>query len=179
MKNILVTLALVCFTTIGFSQSTQDVKYGIRAGYNISNLDFDPDAPIRNDHRNGFAFGFLAEIPLSEKVFLNTELQWSAEGGKERDIRANYINLPIQLRFALSENLTIGAGPQVSLKTWQDNDAFSTFAFSGVAGIEYMFTSDLFFDVRYSYGLTDILEDNIQGLEATNFNFQIGIGIKI
>ncbi|MCC1485609.1 porin family protein [Winogradskyella immobilis] len=179
MKTILAIFALVCFTTIGFSQSTKDVKYGIRAGYNISNLDFDPEAPIENRHRNGFAFGFFAEVPLSEVTSINTELQWSAEGGKSRDIRANYFNLPIQLRFALSENLSIGAGPQVSLKTWEDNDSFSTFAFSGVAGVEYVFTNDLFIDLRYSYGLTNILDDEASPLEATNFNFQIGIGIKI
>lgn len=179
MRTLLLTFALICFTTLSFSQTTKDVKYGIRAGYNISNLDFDSAPPIENRHRNGFAFGFFAEIPLSEIISVNTELQWSAEGAKEREIRANYFNLPIQLRFALSENLTVGAGPQVSLKTWEDNDGFSTFAFSGVAGIEYMFTSDLFIDVRYSYGLTNILDEDLTNLEANNFNFQIGIGIKI
>jgi opacity protein-like surface antigen len=179
MKKILTTFALVCITTIGFSQSAQDVKYGIRAGYNISNLDFDPGAPVSNEHRNGFAFGFFAEIPLSEKTSVNTELQWSAEGGKERGIRANYFNVPIQFRYVLSENLTIGAGPQLSLKTWEENDIFKTFAFSGVAGIEYMFTSDLFLDLRYSYGFTNILDDDAAPFEANNFNLQIGIGIKI
>ena len=108
MKKLITIALVVSFTTIGFSQADKDIKYGIRAAYNISNLDFDPDATFDNQHRNGFAFGGFAEIPFSEKVFLMTELQWSAEGGKATDIRADYLNLPIQLRYAISENLTFG-----------------------------------------------------------------------
>ena len=68
------------------------------------------------------------------------------------DIRANYINLPVQLRFALSNKLTIGAGPQISLKTSQDSDGFETFIFSGVGGLEYEIFTDYFIDLRAVYG---------------------------
>ncbi|NRB82620.1 MAG: PorT family protein [Winogradskyella sp.] len=176
MKKILLVLILVCFTTVCLAQ---DIKYGVRASLNVSNLDFEPDATFDNKHRNGFAFAGFVDFGLSEDVALRTELQWSAEGGKEKAIRADYIQLPIMLRLNVSERMSLGAGPQINLKTWENNDGFSTFAFSGVLGAEYMITDELFLDVRYSLGLTNILDKDLTDLEAKNHVIQFGFGIKI
>ena len=176
MRTLLSILVMMLCLSFGHSQGT---SYGIRIGYNISNLDFEPDATFENKHRNGLAFAGFADIGLTETLSVMTELQYSAEGGKEEPLRADYIQLPIQLRFNLSSDLTIGVGPQVSLKTWKNNDGFSTFAFSGVGGIEYMITEELFIDARYSYGITNILDEDLTTDEAKNHNIQIGFGIKI
>lgn len=177
MKKILLASLLVCFTTICMAQ---EVRYGVRGALNVSNLDFDPDATFENKHRNGFAFAGFVEYGFSEDLALHTELQWSAEGGKDEDLRADYIQMPILLKLSTSDRLSFMAGPQVALKTWQNNDGFSTFAFSGVVGAEYMITDELFVDARFSYGLTNILdEDDIPNLEAKNHVMQFGFGIKI
>ena len=176
MKNYLLTFLLVCTTSICMAQN---VSYGVRGALNISNLDFDPDPNFENKHRNGFAFGGFAEFGLSDNVSLMTELQWSAEGGKDEDIRADYIQLPIQLRISPSDRLSLGAGPQIALKTWKNEDAFSTLAFSGVLGAEYMITSDLFIDARFSFGLTNILDEDFTDRKAKNNVIQFGFGIKI
>ena len=89
------------------------------------------------------------------------------------------IQMPIMLKLTTSERLSFMAGPQVSLKTWKDNDGFSTFAFSGVIGAEYMITDELFVDARYSYGFSNILDENVANLEARNHVMQFGFGIKI
>lgn len=176
MKKILLAFVLVGFTTIAMSQ---EVRYGIRGSLNVSNLDFDPDATFSNKHRNGFAFAGFVDFGFSEEVSLRTELQWSAEGGKDEAIRADYIQLPIMLRLATSDRLSFGVGPQIALKTWKNNDGFSTFAFSGVVGAEYMITSELFVDARFSYGLSNILDKDLTDLEAKNHVMQFGFGIKI
>ncbi|NRB60914.1 MAG: PorT family protein [Winogradskyella sp.] len=175
MKKLLLIL-FISATALSFSQ---EIKYGIRGSLNVSNLDFDPDANFENKHRNGFAFAGFVDFGLSETVALRTELQWSAEGGKEQELRADYIQLPIMLRLNVSERLSLGAGPQLNLKTWKDNDGFSTFTFSGVLGAEYMITSDLFIDVRYSYGFSNILDKDLTDVEAKNHVMQFGFGIKI
>ncbi|MDY2586527.1 porin family protein [Winogradskyella aquimaris] len=177
MKKLLLASLLLCFTTICLAQ---EVRYGVRGALNVSNLDFDPDATFENKHRNGFAFAGFAEFGFTEELALHTELQWSAEGGKDEDLRADYIQMPILLKLSTSDRLSFMAGPQVALKTWKNNDGFSTFAFSGVVGAEYMITDELFVDARYSYGLTNILdEDDIPNLEAKNHVMQFGFGIKI
>lgn len=176
MKTIFALIMFVSFTAQTFSQET---KYGVRAGLNISNLDFTPDADFNNLHRNGFAFGGFVDYAFSESVSTLIELQFSAEGAKADEFKADYIQMPIMLRFKLGNSFTIGAGPMASLKTWKNQDAFSTFTFSGIGGIEYMITDELFIDARFSYGITNILDEDINNLEAKNNNIQIGFGIKI
>lgn len=176
MKNYLLALLFVSFTTVGMSQ---DIMYGVRAALNISNLDFEPDADFENKHRNGFAFGGFIDYSLSEKTSVLLELQWSAEGGKAESLRADYIHLPILLRFSLSDRLKLGVGPKISLKTWEADDLFSTAAFSGVAGLEYMITDEFFVDARLSYGATNVIDQDLKKLEAKNHVIQFGFGMKL
>ncbi|TCK69101.1 outer membrane protein with beta-barrel domain [Winogradskyella wandonensis] len=179
MKKIVLTSFLLLSLAFCFSQGYETTRYGVRAGVNISNLDFDPAPVSRNMHRNGFYFGGFAEFSLSETLWLNTELQWSAEGAKEEDWRANYLNLPIQLRFQIGNNFMIGAGPQIGVKTWKSADAYDTIRFSGVGGIEYKFLEDYFIDVRAGYDFKNLLDESLAPLEATQFTIQVGVGIKI
>lgn len=176
MKKLLFALVFVAFTVSGFSQ---DVRYGVRGALNISNLDFDPDADFENKHRNGFAFAGFVDYGFTEDISLLTEIQWSAEGGKDESLRADYIKMPILLRFMLSDRFTVGVGPQPASKTWEDKDGFATFTFSGVAGLEYMITDELFIDTRLTLGLSNILDEDLTDTKATNHVIQFGFGIKL
>lgn len=176
MKSHVLSILFLTFSIVSFSQET---SYGVRIGLNNSNLDFDPDATFSNQHRNGFAFGGFVDYGISDTVSIQLELQFSAEGAKVDEFRANYLQLPVMARFALSERLTIGAGPMISLKTWKDRDSLSTFTFSGVGGLEYMITDELFLDARIHYGLSNILDEDTTSLEAQNTSFQFGFGIRI
>ncbi|WP_400079988.1 porin family protein [Winogradskyella sp. R77965] len=176
MKKYVFALVLVSFTTVCMSQ---DIRYGVRGALNISNLDFDPEGAFVNQHRNGFAFGGFAEFEFAEKTSLLLEIQWSAEGGKNESIRADYIKLPIFLRFSLSDRFLLGVGPQAALKTWKDRDGFATFAASGVVGLEYMITDELFVDARATYGFTNILDQDLSDAKANNHLLQFGFGIKL
>jgi hypothetical protein len=194
MKPILTTLAAILITFSGFSQNDKpadntsvskvkefepEIKYGIRGAFNISNLDFKPDPTFENKHRNNMAIGGFVEFIPSESFSIITELQYSAEGGgKDESLRVSYIQLPILFRLHLGSYFSVGVGPQVGLKTWSYEDGFKNFAYSGVAGIEYMLGDILFLDARYTYGLSNIL-DNSSSFEARNTNIQIGIGIKM
>jgi len=196
MKSFLLTLLFVSVTAFSFSQevdkdATKDqdkkstiedapeIKWGVRAGLNISNLDFSPDPTFENKHRNGFVFGAFVDYGISTTFSILTELQYSTEGAEAEDLRADYIQLPILFRFSLGEFFTVGAGPMVSLKTWGKDDGFSTFTFSGVAGIEYMITDELFIDARVHYGFTNILDEDLTTQEAKFTTIQFGFGLKL
>jgi len=175
MKKILLIVAFALFTTYGFSQNA---LYGVRAGYNISNLDFEPDTgSFDNRHRNGFAIGFFAEYSLTSDLSFAPEIQFSAEGAKEEVIRIEYIQLPLFLKYKLTESLSIGLGPQISLKGHDYEDGLQNLAFSGLGGLEYMISDEFFLDFRYSYGFTNVFDDETT-LEAKNTNMQIGFGVK-
>ncbi|TGV01136.1 porin family protein [Flavivirga rizhaonensis] len=174
MKKILLLAILFSFSIYGFSQ---DVKYGVRGGLNISNLDFDNTTGVINKHRNSIYIGFFANIGLSKIISVMPEIQFSAEGAKAEPLHLDYIQAPIFLKFRLSEKIHIGAGPQVGLKVHKEEDGVKNFAYSGVAGIEYKINYAIFADVRYTYGFSNIFDDDLL-VEAKNSNIQIGIGYK-
>lgn len=198
MKPILTTLAFILIAFSGYSQDDKsssntnqkttitkeqdfepEIKYGVRGAFNISNLDFDPDPTFENKHRNNMAFGGFVEFIPKQSYSIQIELQYSGEGGgKDEALRVSYIQLPVLFKLSLGPKFSIGAGPQAGLKTWSHEDGFKNLAFSGVAGVEYMLGDILFLDARYTYGLTNIL-DNSSSFEAINTNIQIGIGIKM
>ncbi|WP_104735910.1 porin family protein [Hanstruepera ponticola] len=173
------TILLLAFIIVASMSYAQNAKYGLRVGYNISNLDFEPDPTFDNQHRNGFAIGVFGEYDLSAAIALAPELQFSAEGAKDRSLRVDYIQAPILVKFRIGSKIALGAGPLVGVKVHEFEDGYRNFGFSGVGAFEYMVTDEIFIDARYHYGITNILDDNPAGLEAKNTNIQIGIGIKI
>ncbi|WP_299554326.1 porin family protein [Seonamhaeicola sp.] len=196
MKKILLFAVLLVFSVYGFSQEErmpetskdstdvksgsfvfQGVKYGVRAGYNISNLDFDGTPNMTNKHRNSFYFGCFANIGLSRTISLVPELQFSAEGANDEKLHLDYIQAPVLLRFRLSEKLHIAAGPQAGLKVHKFEDGINNMAYSAVGGVEYKISYMLFADARYTYGFRNIFDD-ASGVSAKNTNIQIGIGYK-
>ncbi|WNH12378.1 porin family protein [Thalassobellus suaedae] len=189
MKRLLLLTILLVISFSSFSQEKetkeekakgstfQGVKYGVRTGLTISNLDFDATPTMENKHRNSFYVGFFADIGLSKTISLVPEIQFSPEGAKAEVLHLDYIQIPILLRFRISEKIHFGLGPQVGLKVYKYEDGIQNFAYSGVAGIEYKLTHVLFTDVRYTYGISDIFDD-AQGITAKNTNIQIGVGYK-
>lgn len=176
MKKPLLFLAIVIITTMSFSQNA---LYGVRVGFNISNLDFEPDATFDNQHRNGFAIGFFGEYDLSPSIAIAPEVQFSAEGAKDRSLRIDYIQAPILFKYRLGDKFSIGAGPLIGIKIHEYEDGFKNIGFSGVGSLEFMISDVLFLDARYHYGFTNVLDDDNALGEATNSNIQLGIGIKI
>tara|TARA_R110000868_G_scaffold173933_4_gene410373 strand:+ start:40 stop:636 length:597 start_codon:yes stop_codon:yes gene_type:complete len=197
MKKALLFIILLNFSFYGFSQdeeskeeqskeevkaesegsSFQGVKYGVRGGMTISNLDFDEAPIMTNKHRNSFYIGFFAEIGLSKTISLMPEVQFSPEGANDETLHLDYIQAPIFVKFRLSEKIKFGLGPQVGIKVHKEGDGAKNFGYSGVAGVEYKISYMLFADVRYTYGLVNVFDDNLN-VSAKNRNIQIGVGYK-
>ena len=177
MKKSLVVIALIFSVAVTFAQ---DNVFGVRAGYNVTNLDFSPEVPsgVENAHRNGFAIGFLAEYSLSDKFSVSPEIQFSAEGAKDKELRLDYLQMPILLNYKITRKIALGVGPQISLKAHDYEDGLQNFVYSGIAGLTYMITDEIFVDARFSYGLTNIFDSEV-GLDAINKNLQFGFGIKL
>ncbi|MCB4797814.1 porin family protein [Neotamlana laminarinivorans] len=192
MNKILLSALLLSITFFSYSQNVDStaiktpkkkvpmfkgVKYGVRGGLNISNLDFKEHPEVPNKHRNSIYFGAFAEIALSNKLAISPELQFSAEGANEETLHLDYIQMPILMNVSITEKVSIGLGPQVSLKVHKYEDGIKNFAYSGVGGVTYKINYALFADVRYTYGISNIFDDKLS-TEARNTNIQIGIGYK-
>lgn len=174
MKKILLLVLVIGSSIHGFSQSG---TYGIRGGYNISNLDFDETPSFENKHRNSLYIGAFADFRLNNTISIVPELQFSAEGANSENLHLDYIQAPILFKFKLSPKFRFGIGPQVSLKSHKYEDGVKNLAYSGVGGVEYKITEMLFVDLRYTQGMSNIFDDHL-AVEAKNSNIQIGVGYQ-
>lgn len=188
---------------LSLSSLTAQVTSGFKAGINladVSGLAFTNDGTsaalgLENTiegGRTGYFVGFLVEIPITEKLSFVPEFIYSQQGKDLEDFRLDYLNLPLGLKLDI-HNFYLNLGPQVGVKVWDPNESgiFSNFDASAFGGIGYIFNSGIFVEARYTYGFTDIFQDNnnftfrndggttFRNLEGRNTAIQIGIGYRL
>ncbi|MCK8520311.1 PorT family protein [Aquimarina sp. D1M17] len=182
------TLLCVTFLFLTFYWGeAQESTYGIRLGANLSSISSDDIPENLEDNRFGIVVGFLAEFPIKEKLSLQPEFQYSSKGNDDETLRVDYLQLPIFLKYNFSNLVNVHIGPQVGLKIWEweDNagiDAnFNTFDFSAVAGVGVNITENFFADLRYDFGLSNIVDDEgiPGGAEGNNRTIQLSFGYKL
>lgn len=128
MKKIIFTAAAVF--AFAFTNA-QDVKFGLKGGLNLSNWTGDTEgADLKS--RVGFNAGAFTLIKLSEKVSLQPEVLYSAQGAKIDDFTVNvdgvnytgdvnfnlsYINVPVMFKYYVAEKFNLEVGPQIGFLT--------------------------------------------------------------
>lgn len=136
MKKILLVAALaVCSLTVSaqrassssssfFSTEKADggVKFGIRAGLNLSNMSMSEDnVSVSLDSRASFHVGVVADIPLMQSLYVQTGLFLQDKGFKQEEDGATltgkpmYLEIPVlasyRYNFSDAAQLQINVGP--------------------------------------------------------------------
>lgn len=165
---------------IGWSTKAQDVKFGVKAGANFSNLkvetDFGGGSP---DGATSFYAGGLVDFSVSGKFHIQPEVQYSIEGAEDADI--SYVNIPVMGKFYIVEGFNVQAGPQIGILVDAEGgtDGLKSTNFGLNVGAAYELSQGLFFDARYNFGLANILEDGDDfDTELNTKGFQIGVGYR-
>ena len=78
MKKVLF-IAVIALLGLG-TANAQSVKFGVKAGVNLSKIKV--DVLEKSDVSFGFNFGLFTEIGLSDKFFLQPEVLFSTQGAK-------------------------------------------------------------------------------------------------
>ncbi|MCL9806141.1 PorT family protein [Flavobacterium amniphilum] len=196
MKKILLTTAALFAFSFAHAQET---KFGVKAGLNLGNLSGNAtDAFVDEDTkmRTSFHVGGFAEIKLSEKFALQPEVLYSVEGAKQ-DIDGEsekliwdlaFVNIPVMAKYYATDKLSIEAGPQIGFLTKAEltfdgdtvedlkEDSTKSTAFSGNFGVGYNFTDNISANLRYSLGLSDILD--VDGFELKSNVLSLSVGYK-
>lgn len=109
MKKIYATIVIL---SIALTLNAQDIKFGAKAGANIASVTGEIESA---GSRVAFHLGGMAEIPISNELFIQPELLFSSQGYKVDNGTGtlNYINLPIMGKYFVNEELSIEAGPQI------------------------------------------------------------------
>ena len=143
MKKITI---LIIFTLISYNwlnaQSLLPIRYGIKAGTNIANLNSTPNNGVENINKSslmGLVAGFYMEIPLNDSWYINPELIFNQKGSSftynyihdyetnQRDLHKNtnelklgYIEINPTLSYKASSKFSIDLGPSISYLITED-----------------------------------------------------------
>jgi hypothetical protein len=195
MKTKFLTLVIltVCACTSAFSQG---FHAGIKGGVNLYKID---GRSFKQEFKHGYNLGAFAELNFSKKWGIQPEVlfnQSSArlseefddiydEGLRElRDVKLNYLSIPLLLNFTPSNFLTFQAGPQFGILLNRDQnlvengkEAFQRGDFSMLGGVQLNIGS-IKAGGRYVVGLTNINDiDNRD--KWKNQGFQLYLGFRI
>lgn len=184
MKKNLLLSTIIVLGLLGL-MGAQNVDFGLKTGLNISNF---TGGDVDRNNLFGFHVGGFAEFKLNEKFSLQPELLYSTQGSEVENlakIKVDYLKIPLMIKYYLSENFSIEAGPQASFlvndKIEFDDSSIpdadidaSSFDFGLNAGLGYNFNTNIFAQVRYNYGITTVGENP----DVKNSVFQMSLGYK-
>ena len=188
--RLLLFAAAVLAAPAAHAQAT----FGIKAGLNVSDLT-GSDAPRNTDPRLGFAGGVLANIPVGTSgAYVQPEVLYSMKGvtGSNGDgtLALDYVEVPLVLGFAApvtDSGLLVGgyAGPALAFKVREsvdfdtdfgsgsiDSDVFKDTDVGGALGVT-VGAGAFGIDGRYTFGLTNALDTDIDDDSARNGVFTI------
>ncbi len=198
MKKVL--LSILTFVTISFASEAQ-TRFGVKAGGNLADMAV-ASSGISLDTKSILAFhvGGTMEMDLSESLFLQPSLLYAQKGfgasgsafgiTSETTARFNYIELPVNVMYRVTDFLTVGAGPYAAYLL--SGKAKSTAAGQSMeddldltksnrldAGLNlnvgYEVIPSLVINLNYSYGLTNIdkggetSKNRVLGLSISKF----------
>lgn len=168
MKKVLgIVLILFCYNLT----NAQTFGGGVFGGLSASQLDGDKSGGY---NKAGLSFGIYTNAHLTQFVDAQLELKYIQKGSKweENDVtfyhsKLNYIEMPLFLKYRFWEKFSANIGIAVGYlqKSTENKDGigdepadppFNEFEFSGLAGIEYKFLKNFYFNVRFNYSILPV-----------------------
>lgn len=197
MKRILLTSALMClFFTISSSSFAQGFRLALHAGANMGKLD---GKSFKDEFKLGYHLGVAPEIMFSKKWGIQPEIMFSQSNSTTssefediykissselKDVKLNYLSIPLLLSFRPVSFFTFQAGPQFSVlmnkqKTLLENggDAFKNGDFSMVGGAQINLLRLRIYG-RYAVGLSELNDIDKQDSWKSQ-TVQLGVGFAL
>ena len=187
--------------------SAKQVQLGVKGGVNFATItgdDFE-DLDSRTSFNAGLVaefpisdrFSIQPEVFYSGQGFDIREIDQDNVFDTDENVeyQLDYIQVPILAKLYLVEGLSIEVGPQFGFKINEEIDSqpnsdggdvdidnedssVKDFETSIAGGLSYKFTNGFFISGRYTYGLTNLFDDDsiFEGVDARNAVAQVGIG---
>ena len=178
---------ILCASVLTLSVSAQ-AQFGATAGLNMANVSGDDD--MEGDMKMGMHVGVSASFELSDAMTLKTGALYSMKGmqdsedGETVKFNLSYIEIPANLSFAVSDQMSLMAGPYIGLlmgaKVMYDGDELfdlkddmRAMDFGINIGAGFAVTEVISINAGYQMGLASLDEDG-DG-DAKNSNIHIGM----
>ncbi len=212
MKKLIFT-TLLC-AVAGAASSQVALTFGVKAGANFAKLSSNEDADAR--FRPGLHAGFFANVAFTDKLSFQPELFYSAQGTKlannldnsdeeNRRMLVNYVQVPLLLQYALTEKLSVQAGPQIGILLsakrkwdgyWEEDgwdeeytyieepdsddikEYFKTLDIGLGIGLGYKISERFGIYTRYIHGLTNMVKEQYLSPGEKEGNRVIAVGLS-
>ena len=188
MKKI-TTLVFACL--LGAVAYGQEISGGVKAGLNLANQTFSGNGYTTSpSFLPGIHGGAYVTMMFSDHLGLQPEVLYSAQGAKSGDqkYKINYVNIPVLVRYNITDLFSIHAGPQFGLLTSakfasgsNETDVKDQIKGSDIgiaAGVGFDLPMKLNFSARFIQGLTNI-NDTGSSTNTKNYNLQLSVGYKL
>lgn len=193
-KLAFLTLALFSVSAIAVAQKTPFLQLGLKGGVNVTKVD---GKSFKDEFNYGFHLGGFAAIKLGEKVGIQPEVLFNQYATKAdtsynnvlnasnlKNVKLNYLSIPLLLNITPSKFITFQAGPQFGILIDKNQDlykngkaAFKSGDLSLLGGVQ-LNIMNVRVGARYFVGLSDISDvDNSD--KWKNQGFQVSVGLRI
>ena len=191
MKKILSLFAFLSLIAVGVN--AQGISGGLKLGMNLANQTISSEGiTVSPSFRTSIHAGGYVTAMLSEKFGVQPEVLYSGQGAKNGNFKfkANYITVPILLRYNFTQLFSIHAGPQIGIlmsakeeiegagDAEDVKDAFKGTDIGVAAGLGIDLPMGLNFGFRFVKGMTNIA-DSDDGFKQKNYAIQFSVGYKL
>jgi hypothetical protein len=179
VKALLLVLFIFILKSNSSAQNT--VQFGVKAGMNVSTLNY-KNVGDSYDPRVSYHGGVFLNARFDDKWSLQPEALASKEGfndnNSEQRWRILYLNFPVMLQYAFAKRFAVEAGPEFGFRLRarvansgsefvSATSAYNQLNFSAAAGISYLSKYNVGIGARYTKGITDITQGSYNYV-ATN-----------
>lgn len=190
---LILCLLTTCITSLSFAQG---FHVGLKGGANLYKVD---GKSFSEEFKFGYNLGGFAEIYFGKKVGIQPEILWNEVNTKTstqfkdiyntsiselKNIKLNYLSIPVLLNVRPSKFITLQAGPQFGILLNQDKtllqngkEAFKKGDFSLLGGVQ-LNIGGIKVGGRYAIGLNNINDIDNQD-EWKNQGWQLYVGFRI
>ena len=112
-------VCLIIFASLSAMAAGAQVQFGIKAGLNLSTLNYSgPDAG-NPAYKTSFNAGAFSSIPLFNSFYLQPEIMYSGQGfeetifGEPTQFETGYLNVPVLFKYQHESGLFAETGPQI------------------------------------------------------------------
>lgn len=189
-------LVLILIAGATFATANAQIQFGVKAGANLATFTGDDLSDAKS--LVGFNAGVFAKIPFAGSLSFSPELIYSGKGAKfseagiDASLHANYLDIPLLVRYTHSSGFHVETGPQVGFllsakdkvqgTSQDDKSAFNSTEFAWDFGLGYDIPkTPVGIEFRYNLGISNIANNGDNGSGSTddqkahNSVFQLGL----
>jgi hypothetical protein len=204
MKTYQIAVAIVCAIIVGAVSTQAQVRFGAKAGLNVSTMSFSRDVPSTISWLPTLQVGAQVDVHLQGAFRLNTGLQIFGKGftseattfGVATSGKANpiYLHVPVTVHYRF-DDVFVGAGPYLSYgfagsgtttingSTVDADLTFGSEIESDFAALDYGIGLEAGLDIdalrvsaSFNFGLANVIPSYITDIKGSFSVFSLGLG---